>query len=91
MTIKRNKLNISIAVATGLLIGFVLGAAYGSPEGTLTSTGSTQGNVSRLSRYKNVSSNSESTIDKEVVKDTLLFTAKDSNGESWTIVMTNNE
>lgn len=91
MKIQKDKLNVAVAVLTGLLVGFVFGAAYGTPGASMETTGKSMGNVSRISRYHKQESDVKNDTEKmEPEKDTVTFSAVDANGESWTIVMTSN-
>jgi len=85
----RNKLNIGIAVATGLLIGFVFGACFGPSESSLNTNGNTSGNASLLSvhKIKKAKFSKDQVWSADTEKDTLKFTMTDEQGNTWNVTM----
>jgi len=88
MKFSKKTISASVAIILCLLIGFVFGAAYGLPEGSLSTSGKGQGNVSAISKARlNESTTSGDKV--ESLSDTLELSAVDSEGRTWSIKMTN--
>jgi len=88
MKLSKTKINITLGVLTGILIGFVFGAAYGTPERLYTTTGSGEGNISRLTKQCLEMTKDSSVEDSAAPKDTLHFEAIDEAGHTWKIEVT---
>jgi len=90
MTFNKTKTTIAIAVLTGLLVGFVFGAAYVSPGSAGNAANNAKGNVSSIakSRHGDHKNSKVSGTDCKAGADTLRYTVTDEDGESWNMIMT---
>lgn len=102
MKVSKSKLNIGIGVMTGLLAGFVLGAAFLDNPGGMATGSKAGGNVSRLSRTHlgngtsatdnatagNASADSQLPLQSGLLEsDSISLTATDAQGQNWTITI----
>ncbi len=87
MKITRKTGTVVTTIFLCLLVGFVLGAAYGLPGERISSKGVGAGNVSALSKARLNEQAVES--GQEQNSDTLEMSAVDAQGRSWNIKMVN--
>ena len=88
----KSKLNIVIAVLTGILVGFVLGAAFGTPDKSDSPKGlNAAGNISRVAtvgrRLSSPMENSSVVEERVQEADTTRFEAYGKNGENMEIII----
>jgi len=82
MKTSKNKINIGLGVATGLLVGFVLGVTFGPSDSVSLSGAHAEGNVSRLSRQR-----VNGAVQKESSDSTFNLSATDTDGNIWEITV----
>lgn len=85
---KRSTLHIIIALAAGLLIGFVFGTAFCASDDIVNANGSSaKGNIAELSRLRYQREEVKEEVPSES-KDTIRLHATDEKGENWNIIIT---
>lgn len=88
----KSKINVSIGVLTGVLAGFVLGAAFGIPDSSLkTDENKAAGNIANVSALRKSLIQSEKQVPEPENADTLNFTAYDEDGKEIEILIIKNK